>query len=353
MNNSPLIYSCTLLASLSLLNIGSAWSASDLQEMPKATLAANAKPAQAKALKIKAKAKIKKESTAKKIAPSKLASADSLNRVPAAAASVTTNPYLVSQPVAILPKSANPYSVASGIAVSTATAAPVSTPVASTVPAQPTAAPVVSTPSAAQSVAAATTTARQAPVATAQPVNNAPSPANPYAVAQQPNVLPDLAMLFSQFGNGLKTFWPVPQQTNYAAPMMVANPAQGSFADATNSFNQIFTSLKMALPAFPQPVVTPTQTAIADTSNSFNQIFSGLKGMLPSLPSGDTTLLPVIKTVYPTGEKPLVILNFKCPTEMIGITPPPMKLLHEAINFGFDGVNKTNLLSFNLQQVCS
>jgi hypothetical protein len=76
--------------------------------------------------------------------------------------------------------------------------------------------------------------------------------------------------------------------------------------------------------------------------------------MLPSNPlSGDTTLLPVIKTVYPTGEKPLVILNFKCPTEMIGITPPPMKLLHEAINFGFDGVNKTNLLSFNLQQVCS
>jgi hypothetical protein len=75
-----------------------------------------------------------------------------------------------------------------------------------------------------------------------------------------------------------------------------------------------------------------------------------LKGLLPL--SGDS-ILPVIKTVYPTGEKPLVVLNFKCPTEMLGITPPPMKLLHEIVNLGFDGLNKTNLLSFNLQQVCS
>lgn len=356
MNNSPLIYSCTLLASLSLLNIGSAWSASELQEMPKVTSAANAKPAQAKSLKTKAKAKIKKVSTAKKNAPSKLASADALNRVPAAAGSVTTNPYLASQPVAMLPKSANPYAVATGIAVPTAaaaSAASISTPVISSAPAQPATAPVASTPSAAQSVAAATASAMQAPVAAAQPVNNAPSPVNPYAVAQQPSALPDLAKLFSQFGNGLKTFWPALPQTSNAAPMTVANPMQVSLADAANPFNQVFSSLKMALPAFPQPVVTPTQTAIADTSASFNQIFSGLKGMLPSLPSGDTTLLPVIKTVYPTGEKPLVILNFKCPTEMIGVTPPPMKLLHEAINLGFDGINKTNLLSFNLQQVCS
>ena len=362
MNHSPLIYSCTLLASLSLLNIGSAWSASDLQEKPKTTATANAKPAQAKAFKAKTNTKTKiaqNKFTTKKPAPIKLASADSLNRVPATA-SVTTNPYLVSQPVAILPKAANPYSVASGISVSppavtpAAPAAPVSTPVVSATPAQPTAAPVASTPSVAPSVAATTVTAIQIPVAAYQPVNAAPSPVNPYAVAQQPNALPDLAKLFNQFGNGLKTFWPALPQTSNAAPMTAANPMQGSFADAANPINQIFSSLKMALPAFPQPIVTPTQTAIADTSSSFNQIFTSLKNVLPSNPlSGDTTYLPVIKTVYPTGEKPLVVLNFKCPTEMIGISPPPMKLLHEAINLGFDGLNKTNLLSFNLQQVCS
>ncbi len=93
----------------------------------------------------------------------------------------------------------------------------------------------------------------------------------------------------------------------------------------------------------------PMQTAAS--SNPFSSIFSSLKMMIPL--TGDSNILPTIKKVYPTGEKPLVVLNFKCPTEVIGITPPPMKLLHEAVNLGFDGLNKTNLLSFNLQQVCS
>jgi hypothetical protein len=153
-----------------------------------------------------------------------------------------------------------------------------------------------------------------APMAAYQPWSNTPPAQNAYLANQQAYAMPDPVKLFSQFGDGLK----------------------------------------MSLPNFAQPA-TPTasgqhQANLADTTNSFNSIFTSLKGLLPL--SGDS-ILPVIKTVYPTGEKPLVVINFKCPTEVIGISTPPMKVLHEILNFGFDGLNKTNLLSFNIQQVCS
>ncbi len=91
-------------------------------------------------------------------------------------------------------------------------------------------------------------------------------------------------------------------------------------------------------------------SAKLDPMQDLNSLFSSLKNSIPVLNGQD--LLPTIKKVYPTGEKPLVILSFKCPTEMLGVTPPPMKALHEIVNFAFDGINKTNLLSFNMQQVC-
>jgi hypothetical protein len=64
------------------------------------------------------------------------------------------------------------------------------------------------------------------------------------------------------------------------------------------------------------------------------------------------SILPKIKTVYPTGEKPLKVITFKCPTELIGVTPPPVKILHEGVNLAMDGLNRSDLLPFNLQQVC-
>jgi len=358
MKRSPLLYSFSLIASLSLLTIGSAWSATVPQEKPKATAKVKAKTIKAKTIKAKA-SKIK---SVKKAAPIKLASADLNKFVPPAARAVTTTPYIASQPQAVLPKTANPYLANPGISV------PVASTLAAVAPAV--AITAATAPSAAQSVTASTQTAVQAPAAampTNSPVaayqswNNAPISMNPYLAYQYQSTPMAPAAVNNPFGNGMKvaalslpqTANPTPWTEN-SGNAAIANQTQSAIADASNSFNQIFTSLKMALPSLPQPVVTPTQTALSGTSNSFNQLFTSLKMALPSGPlSGDTTYLPVIKTVYPTGEKPLVVLNFKCPTEMVGITPPPMKLLHEAINLGFDGLNKTNLLSFNLQQVCS
>jgi hypothetical protein len=70
------------------------------------------------------------------------------------------------------------------------------------------------------------------------------------------------------------------------------------------------------------------------------------------MPPLDQAILPTIKKVQPTGEKPLYVLTFKCPTELIGIASPPIKVLHWVVTIGMDGINSTNLLPFNMQQVC-
>lgn len=81
-------------------------------------------------------------------------------------------------------------------------------------------------------------------------------------------------------------------------------------------------------------------------------LFGSLAPSIPLLPESGRSILPSIRKVYPTGEKPLVVVSFKCPTEMIGVTPPTIKLLHDLVDMGMEGINRTDLLSFNLQQVC-
>lgn len=78
----------------------------------------------------------------------------------------------------------------------------------------------------------------------------------------------------------------------------------------------------------------------------------GFKLAMPQIPLFEQAILPKIQTVYPTGEKPLVVVTFKCPTELVGIDTPSTVILHKAVNGGMDLINKTNLLSFNMQQVC-
>ena len=101
-------------------------------------------------------------------------------------------------------------------------------------------------------------------------------------------------------------------------------------------------------PAHPPADASPA----TDNAKAFSPSLPySLKSLLPSWQEGQS-ILPTFKKVYPTGEKPLVVVTFKCPTELIGITPIPTKILHEVVNGGMSVVNATNLLSFNLQQVC-
>jgi hypothetical protein len=101
----------------------------------------------------------------------------------------------------------------------------------------------------------------------------------------------------------------------------------------------------------------PIQVVPADKYQNEHQpglgsLFGGLVSSIPLWPDSGPSILPSIKKVYPTGEKPLVVVSFKCPTEVLGVTPPTIKLLHNLVDLGMEAINKTELLSFNLQQVC-
>lgn len=97
----------------------------------------------------------------------------------------------------------------------------------------------------------------------------------------------------------------------------------------------------------------PMNISSGDTATDIGQAFGGIRSLLPVVPPlGEVAVLPRIKKVQPTGEKPLYVLTFKCPTEVVGISPPPTKLLHNLVTAGMDAMNGANLLPFNMQQVC-
>jgi hypothetical protein len=108
------------------------------------------------------------------------------------------------------------------------------------------------------------------------------------------------------------------------------------------------------------PVYGPTNPYLAyaqptQQTNPFGVVgdsISKVGSALPSFGNSEESLLPSIKKVYPTGEKPLVVVTFKCPIEMAGVKGGPTKILHDVVDLGMGAVNSTNLLSFNLQQVC-
>ncbi len=116
-------------------------------------------------------------------------------------------------------------------------------------------------------------------------------------------------------------------------------------------------------PYLPKPSLPTNQAfapiqAVPDVSHpvpaspELGNLFGSLSQAIPILPDSGQSILPSIKKVYPTGEKPLVVVSFKCPTEVLGVTPPTIKLLHGLVDLGMEGINKSDLLSFNLQQVC-
>ena len=115
--------------------------------------------------------------------------------------------------------------------------------------------------------------------------------------------------------------------------------------------------LKQPWPAAPAQSAPAQSFTFAEAApnasgSGLGSFFSDFALSIPILPGSGQSILPTIKKVYPTGEKPLVVVSFKCPTELVGITPPTIKILRGAIDLGMEGLNKTDLLSFNLQQVC-
>lgn len=173
-------------------------------------------------------------------------------------------------------------------------------------------------------------------------------PGNPYMAVSDatPASTIKLASAASTINPYLASAPSSPSDMPAAAPAQIVTPAA-----PPQIVQHSVQAAPAALAASPSKAASPGFLASLDPKQGLSDLFGSVRNKIPLL--NDQDLLPTVKKVYPTGEKPLVIISFKCPTEMIGITPPPMKALHELINFGFDGINKTNMLSFNLQQVCN
>lgn len=120
-----------------------------------------------------------------------------------------------------------------------------------------------------------------------------------------------------------------------ATPILIPNGIGPGGIPTLNEIGVLVTSFMPTLPTLP-----PQLAGFLPTS------------FLPGDPGASH--FPIsIKTVYPTGDKPLVVLTLKCPTEAaFGVAPPPVKLVHIILTAGMDGINATGLLPVNLQQVC-
>lgn len=86
-----------------------------------------------------------------------------------------------------------------------------------------------------------------------------------------------------------------------------------------------------------QNAITIPQTVIAPIREEFN--------------NPEKELLKIRKYKIP-GQKSIVVVSTKCPTELVGISTPSSKVFHNLIDAGMSCINKTSILPIELQQVC-
>ncbi|MDP2835124.1 MAG: hypothetical protein Q8Q28_17840 [Pseudomonadota bacterium] len=354
----PQLLSCLLIASVALLNSGAALS-SDAQANKKLT-----KPS-AGATHKKAKKSLRRAKTAQ--TRKYHSQAEPVAQAPASVVPtvVAENAYLPSSTAPVVAK-ANSYLPAAAAtnttitstaaitppvvaATSVATASASSSDAPKEIPATP-AAPLVLAKSLAltSTAASAPVVAQEAPVVAQTAPSTTPWNTGDAAGVQAQSRKADTIIARSQ---NPYLAYNAAYNTTYSQPFTAFNPAE--------SLSLLFSGLMFSLPSLPS-VSQPSQAAFNQTpatpsaTPGLGNIFSSLREYLPEphLPSADIDILPSITKVYPTGEKPLVVLTFKCPTELIGITPLPTKALRWLITAGMDSINSTNLLSFNMQQVC-
>jgi len=291
----PQLLSCLLVAAVALLNSGAAWSGTQPNKVEAGSTA--------KAMLQKAKNLHRTKKPRRKVKRVARVKAPASDARPVA---TLMNPYQPGSAAAVVAKS-NPHLPAAIQATAPVLAKPIVL-AAPVVAPLPVAARVVAAPASAIVVA---TPATPALVAAAPATTGVPAQAEKAARNAQPYINPYLANIVA--------------------------------------FNQT----AMA-PFQTSQIPLPTGMIPFNTTVDLGQIFSDLKSFLPEphLPSADISILPSIKKVYPTGEKPLYVLTFKCPTELIGITPLPTKALRWLITSGMEALNSTDLLPFNMQQVC-
>ncbi|MBU1665355.1 MAG: hypothetical protein KKG92_08145 [Gammaproteobacteria bacterium] len=355
----PQLLSCLVIASVALLNSSAALSsdAPANEELTKSSAGTTHK---------KAKKSLKRAKTAQKKTRKYHSQAKPVAQAPASVlpTAVAENAYLPSSTAPVVAKANMPAAAVAAAtlpivaATSVATASATSSDAPKEIPATP-AAPLVLAKSLTltSTAASAPVVAQEAPaVAQTAPVvvQKAPS-SNPWNTGAAAGIQAQTQKADTIIARSSNPYlaYNAAYNTTYNQPFTAFNPVE--------SLGQLLSGLMFSLPSLPsvsqpspaafnQTPATPNAAAAAD----LGQMFNSLRNFLPEphLPSADIDILPSITKVYPTGEKPLYVLTFKCPTELIGITPLPTKALRWLITTGMDGINSTNLLSFNMQQVC-
>ncbi len=350
----PSLLSCLFMTAVVLPYSGAAWSGAPASLV---TAKSSGKP-------------VLKKTPAKKVR-ARLASAKSTGKagtvvtatppVAMAPAPETANPYLPESPgpvptkpnpylenaVVTAPSAGNAYLPAAAAATLVIPAADLPPVVATTPtdnPVPPSVTPVVAAPPAAAEISAPSkpAPAEAAPlpttpalvVVTPQPVITVP----PVVVAPARPVSTPQAFINPYLAN-TQAFYQTPATAAYSAPTLP------NFSVLPNLPGLPDLSAMAGLSGLPGlPALSP----------DMDKLWYELRSFLPEphMPTLDMDILPSITKVFPTGEKPMYVLTFKCPTELIGITPLPTKALRWLITSGMEAVNSTDLLPFNMQQVC-
>lgn len=173
-------------------------------------------------------------------------------------------------------------------------------------------------------------------------VPSAASPASPPPPAAPVSALP------APVAPAQAALGPAPAPVGVKAPHQPVAYGAGPYRHNPYLPQPVAPPQAMAAPAQARPDVGGPVSFLPDAASLLGPFSSAI----PILPGSGRSILPTIKKVYPTGEKPLVVISFKCPTELVGVTPPTIKILHDVVDLGMEGLNRSDLLSFNLQQVC-
>lgn len=87
-----------------------------------------------------------------------------------------------------------------------------------------------------------------------------------------------------------------------------------------------------------QTIASQPQTSIAETKSVVNQpIFS----------------LVNVKRYNIPGQKSILVVATKCPSEFVNISTPTTKIFHSLVDSGMSCINSTQILPVELRQVCS
>jgi hypothetical protein len=139
------------------------------------------------------------------------------------------------------------------------------------------------------------------------------------------------------------TPWTKPQEPSSSTPALAMDATPPTYTPQ-NPYLVGF------IPTSPENVIGLSFLSVVKADRSL----SAFLNTIGSYPARIADRLPSIKTVYPTGSKPVKVINLACPAEVVtGEHFAPFDALRAAGNMIFEGINSTNVLPNDIMLVCT